>query len=144
AILMYARLTRVDLSIDRVDLNDVVDAVIAELEPEIGKVQAQVSVASRLPEVQGNRAVLMQIFGHLVTNAVRFGGGTDLKVRVWAQAPTDGVLRVWVEDNGAGIAPKDHERIFKLFERVQTGDNDRGTGIGLAIVRLAAERLGGR
>src|SRR5262245_3132112 len=81
AILMYARLTRVDLSIDRVDLSEVVDAVIVELEPEIGKVQAQVSVASRLPEVQGNRAVLMQIFGHLVTNAVRFGGGTDLKVR---------------------------------------------------------------
>lgn len=143
ALLLYARLTRIDLSLDRVDLNEILDTVLAELQTEISRTCAQVSVAARLPEVQGNRAVLMQVFGHLLANAVRFGADTEPKIRVWAQ-PADGVLRVWVEDNGVGIAPKDHERIFKLFERVHTDNNDQGIGIGLAIVRLAAERLGGR
>ncbi len=145
ALLTYARLTRVDLTIDRVGLSEILEAVLEELHPEVIRAQAQVTVAPRLPEVQGNRVVLMQIFAHLLANAVR-SGADEPKVKIWA-LPAEGVVRIWVEDNGVGIAPKDQERIFKLFERVRSDrsdSNDQGIGIGLAIVRLAVERLGGR
>jgi signal transduction histidine kinase len=143
ALLTYARLTRIDLSVDRIGLNEILDAVQEDLHPEISRAQAQVTVAPRLPEVQGNRAVLMQIFSHLLANAVR-SGADEPKIKVWA-LPAEGTVRVWVEDNGIGIAPNDQERIFKLFERVRSDTNDQGgIGIGLAIVRLAVERLGGR
>ena len=52
-------------------------------------------------------------------------------------------VRLWIEDNGIGIDPKDHKRIFIMFERVHPATAYEGTGIGLAIVRKAAERMGG-
>ena len=53
-------------------------------------------------------------------------------------------MRLWVEDNGIGIAPKNHERIFKIFERIHSAKEYDGTGIGLAIVHKAVERMGGQ
>jgi signal transduction histidine kinase len=52
-------------------------------------------------------------------------------------------VRIWVEDNGIGIAPQQHEKIFGIFERVSGLDHVEGTGIGLAIVARAMQQMGG-
>jgi len=54
------------------------------------------------------------------------------------------MVRLWVEDNGIGIAPENRERIFGAFERLHSKQAYPGTGLGLAIVRKGAERMGGR
>jgi signal transduction histidine kinase len=53
------------------------------------------------------------------------------------------LVRIWVEDNGVGIDPSQHERLFKMFERLNPKDGYEGTGIGLAIVRKAVDKMGG-
>jgi signal transduction histidine kinase len=68
--------------------------------------------------------------------------GRTPQVTVRAEA-RDGHVRLWIEDNGIGISPQDCERIFKMFERADSASTYDGTGIGLAIVRKAAERMGG-
>src|SRR5690349_4635036 len=95
-----------------------------------------------MPVVRGNRAVLVQVFVNLLSNALKFARGTP-RVSLRAEQHDDQV-RVWVEDNGIGVPPQYHERIFRVFERLHGSEAYPGTGIGLAIVREGIERLGGR
>jgi len=68
---------------------------------------------------------------------------THPRVIVRAEA-LDNTVRIWFEDNGIGIAPRDQERIFRIFERVHPAEMYGGTGIGLSIVKKAIERMGGK
>ena len=80
---------------------------------------------------------------NLVANAVKFvSPGVAPKVNIWTERRGD-FVRVWFEDNGIGIAPDDHQRVFGLFERMYSSEKYPGTGIGLAIVKKGIERLGG-
>ena len=84
-----------------------------------------------------------------MSNAVKFVElGVLPRVRVWTEElPGDSgrrLVRIWVEDEGIGIAAKDHEQIFEIFQRLDSSRRFEGSGIGLAIVRKAVERMGGR
>ena len=142
-LLAYGRLGRAELALAVVDLDALVSDVVQQLLPLIAERRATVKVNGRLPRVQGHAATLFSIFENLVTNALKFvADGVVPNLTISAERH-DGRVRVWVEDNGIGIAPEHFERIFKVFERLHGGEHYSGTGIGLAIVKRAVERLGG-
>ncbi len=161
-LLTYSRLSRTDLRLQPISLTTVVAEALAELEAEIQENNALVRVEESLPEVIGHRTTLVQVLTNLLANAIKFvTPGVQPQIQVWAeelfQAGEAGGqgrrdegnnfecrwVRLWVEDNGIGIAPEHQQRIFRVFERLHGVDVYPGTGIGLAIVRKGAERMGG-
>jgi signal transduction histidine kinase len=101
-----------------------------------------VELGSELPPVLGNEAALTQCFSNLLDNAIKFvSPGTFPEVRVSGECRGEWV-RIWVDDNGIGIAKDHQERIFGLFERLDPAQG--GTGIGLALVQKVVRRMGGK
>src|SRR5207244_1419981 len=97
-----------------------------------------------LTTVQGNPALLDQVLTNLLSNAVKFvAPGVRPRVTVRSER-RDGRVLLWVEDNGIGIAAEFREQIFGIFQRLNREEDYPGTGIGLAIVRKAMERMGGK
>jgi signal transduction histidine kinase len=142
-LLAYSRFSRMELKLQEVNLGELVATAVDQLEVEIRETGARVRVDGALPEVLGQREILLQVVLNLLSNALKFvSEGTVPQVRVWAE-PRPGAVRLWVEDSGIGIAPSHYERIFHVFERLHGVEEYPGTGVGLAIVRKAVSRLGG-
>ena len=101
-----------------------------------------------LPAVLADPTQLMQLFQNLVGNAIKFRGEQPSRVHISARPTLAADQRtVWefsVRDNGIGIDPKDHQRIFDVFQRLHTRQEYPGAGIGLAICKRIVERHGGR
>ncbi len=143
-LLAYSRLSRSDLPLGRVDLNGVLAEAQSALADVLRESRARVVVEGRLPSVFGHRTTLVQVATNLLANALKFvAPGVRPEVRVWTEE-RDGFVRLWVEDNGIGIAPEHQQRIFRVFERLHGEESYPGTGIGLAIVKKGVERMGGR
>jgi len=125
------------------DLNELVATVISDLKPQIDEVGANVTVASNLPPVHGDRVRIEQVIQNLVANALKYArqDGKTLEIDLSAQLDEDNMVRIQVRDNGPGIPPEYAEKVFGLFERLKS--STEGTGIGLAIVRRIAELHGG-
>jgi signal transduction histidine kinase len=143
-LLTYSRLTREPMPSERVDLESLVLEILARFEPDFRDKGVVVDVSGRFTTVLGHRASLEQVIINLVSNAIKFvAPGIRPRLRIFIQESQDRV-RLWVEDNGVGIAPEHQDRIFGVFEQLQSPPMYSGTGIGLAIVRRAMERMGGR
>ncbi len=139
-LLDYSRLSREDLGLHQVALEEAVDEALAEVVAE----GCEIRVERPLPRVRGHRRMLVRVVGNLISNAVKFvPPDRTPRVRVRAEE-RGGRVRLWVEDNGIGVPPRQRERIFGLFERLHGPEAYPGTGLGLAIVRKAVERMGGR
>jgi signal transduction histidine kinase/ligand-binding sensor domain-containing protein len=144
-LLNYSRLGRAHLSIQRVDLGQVVKEVIEHLKTEIAARKAIVQVEDRLPPVKGHQTTLVQVISNLVANALKFVAADQTpRIRIWAEQRAGDKIRLLVEDNGIGIDPSYHDLIFRIFERLHGIESFPGTGVGLAIVSRGCERLGGR
>jgi signal transduction histidine kinase len=142
-ILAYSRASRDAIAVEAVPLDTVFDAVVDDLARRRPDLAASVRVARPLPSARGGITALRLIFGNLVENALTYvAPGVTPDVRISATAIGTGV-RVDVLDNGIGVPEGARERIFEPFERLHAIETYPGTGVGLAIVRRAVERLGG-
>jgi PAS domain S-box-containing protein len=143
-LLEYSRLSQADVQLEPVPLQAIVKETLSLLEHDIAARQADVVVADDLPVVQGHPATLVMLLTNLVSNALKFvAPGVAPRIRIGAQ--TEGAkARLWVKDNGIGIARGDLEKLFVVFQRLHGKGRYPGTGLGLAIVLKGAERLGGR
>jgi PAS domain S-box-containing protein len=139
--LNYSRSVRQVLPLEDVDTGSLVRGMLDSY-PELQPSRAHVRVEGELPVVLGNEAGLTQCFSNVLGNAVKFvKGGQMPDVRVWAEE-REGWARIWVEDKGIGISRDMLPRVFEMYSR---GSNTyEGTGIGLALVRKVAQRMGGR
>lgn len=143
-LLAYSSLGHAALPAETVGLGPLVATVLDELRAELRDCQAQVDVEPGMPDVVGHEKMLRQVVSNLLSNAAKFvAAGTAPRIRIAAQTRGPWV-RLLVEDNGIGVAAEYHERIFKVFERLHRSEIYAGTGIGLAIVRRAVERMGGQ
>ena len=143
-LLTYSRLSRSEIQLSSVDLSIVTSRAIRELDREIGKTQAQISVVKPLGKILGNQTILLQVISNLITNGIKFvAPEITPHIQIWSEVRED-VVRLWIEDNGIGIKPEHQKRIFHVFERLHGNESYQGTGIGLAIVKKGMERLSGR
>lgn len=100
-------------------------------------------VCDPLPAVSAAESHLISLFQNLIGNAIKYRGAQPLRIQISAAEESPNVVRFAVADNGIGIAPEYHDRIFAAFQRVN-GKKVSGSGIGLAICKRMVERYGGR
>jgi signal transduction histidine kinase len=139
--LQYTKILSGEVKLTGVDPGPLLRGIVDSY-PTLAPPQAYVEIEEPLPPVIANEAGLLQCFSNLLTNAAKFvEPGKTPRVRVWAENRA-GMARFWFEDNGIGIAPEYQERIFGMFQQLEK--SYEGTGIGLALVRKAATRMGGQ
>jgi signal transduction histidine kinase len=140
-VLAYTRATQGEVAIAPVDLDPLVLEVIEQY-PALGSLAGKIQIRGPLGRVLGHAPSLVQCFSNLLGNAMKFiPPGTAPRIEV--ESTRRGLWRrVSVRDNGIGIDAAHHQRIFRMFERA-AGRQVPGTGIGLAIVKKAVERMGG-
>jgi len=142
-LLSYSQLSVMTLEHRTVSLDEVVDHALERLNADIRETGADIRVERPLPEVESNHSVLVQAVLNLVSNGIKFSReGEAPSISIRAEPGAD-VCRLHVQDRGVGIDPGKVDRIFRVFERLSGDVHREGTGIGLAIVRRAMERLGG-
>lgn len=141
-VLAYSRVAKERIETQSVDLDRFVRELVAQTSGVVGA-RGVVEVPDALPPVRAHQAYLSQIFTNLLGNAFKFvAPGVPPRVEIRGGQSGE-FVKITVRDNGIGIDPADFERIFQIFGRVHPTEAYEGTGIGLAIVKKAVQRMGG-
>jgi PAS domain S-box-containing protein len=141
-LLAYSRVGSKGISRAWVDPRNAVHSAMRRLQVVITETDAQINV-DPLPRAWADSVQLAQLFQNLLGNAIKYHAANRPEIAVRAES-RDGEVVFSVRDNGIGIAPEYHERIFGLFQRLHRRKAYSGTGIGLAICKKIVERHGGR
>ncbi|MCB9687518.1 MAG: PAS domain-containing protein [Alphaproteobacteria bacterium] len=131
----------IHLEMEAVSAEEVATSCLEELAAAGTPVEASVAVPTGIC-VQADRSSLRRVLSNLLSNAARYGGGTEVTV---GAARVGDRVRLWVEDHGPGIPEEHREQLFQRFHRVDPSRSKAtgGTGLGLAIARELADAMGG-
>jgi chemotaxis family two-component system sensor kinase Cph1 len=141
-VLRYGHVSRIEFAPEPVILGEIVRKLLEE-QPALQAGNADVRVEGTFPTVMGNAELLEQTLLPVLCNAVKFAApGVKPVVTIKAER-RDFRVRIWIEDNGIGIAPEHQHRIFEFFQQVHPEAMFEGKGIGLAIAKRAVTRLRG-
>ncbi len=141
ALLVYSRVVSRARPSGPVDARMAVAEALEHLEQKLATTHAEITVGS-MPIVWADRAQLVQVFEHLIDNALTYYSDAVPRVMIDAER-LNGSTRFRVQDNGIGIDPQFHNRVFELFSRLNAREKYPGIGIGLAVVQRIIERHGG-
>jgi chemotaxis family two-component system sensor kinase Cph1 len=141
-LLEFARIGRVRRPTEDVDLRQLAQEAVQSVSPLIQAKDIRVQVSPDLPVVQGDRVRLREVFENLIENAAVFTSEQDRPLIEIGTRWEDGRQIIFVRDNGMGVDPRYHKRIFELFEKLDPGTE--GVGIGLALAKRIIEVHGGR
>jgi PAS domain S-box-containing protein len=143
-ILAYSRMDRRSMEVETVSLDATVTQVLEEFKAELDRAGAVVHAVRSGLEVRVDREGLAMTVRNLLGNAVKFSrDASPPTISIAASSRADRVL-LTVDDNGIGFDMAYHDRIFEIFQRLERSDEYPGTGVGLALVRKAVQRMGGR
>jgi len=143
-LLDYSRIERRELNPHRLELQPLVTSLVEQKQHEIVDREIDFEISVNGGYVMADANGLSQALKNYIDNAVKFTRDVPEPLIEVGSSETVGGCVLWVRDNGIGFDMKYHDRIFNIFQRLNHSEDYPGTGIGLAIVRKAMERLGGR
>jgi signal transduction histidine kinase len=142
-LLDYSRISRSEIRSSRVGLHKIISEVCEEMSFLITESSATVEIQPFEYEVWGHEVTLRVAISNLISNALKFKKpGSPPFIQISAE-PRGENIRLWIADRGIGISPEYFEQIFGVFHRLHKAGQYPGTGVGLAIVKKAVERMGG-
>ncbi|MBU0622326.1 MAG: PAS domain S-box protein [Gammaproteobacteria bacterium] len=142
-ILKFSRSGRTEITYMRIDMENMARTVAAELQAADPASKVQVEIEP-LPAIQGDSAMMRQVFVNLISNAIKFSRHSPAPlIHIGANVGENEVV-YFVQDNGAGFDMKFVDKLFGVFQRLHSMSEFEGTGIGLAIVKRVIARQGGR
>ena len=141
-LLSFSRVSTRQQQAKCVDLSEIADDVMLDIETRVHETGAEVKIG-KLPKVMADPTHMRQLMQNLISNAIKFHR-PDVKPRVNISAKSrNGWAEITVKDNGIGIEEQYRDKIFDVFQRLNTRSNYEGTGIGLAVCRKIVEKYGG-
>ncbi len=143
-LLAYSRLERQEMTSRKIELRPFIESLIEKKRIELGERKVEVTLNVNGCAVVADADGLAQALRNYLDNAVKFtGDASEPHIEIGTEE-TEKDCRLWVRDNGVGFDMKHHDKIFEIFTRLHHEREYAGTGIGLAIVRKAVERMNGR
>lgn len=139
-VLDYSRIGRTKIETETVDIQDTLKSVIETIIPSTG---FQVHIDENMPIIQGEKILLHQIFSNLIGNAVKYND-KPLGIVNCGYKSIPKFHQFSISDNGPGIAPQYHDKVFGIFQTIEARDKKESTGIGLSIVKKIIEEKGGK
>jgi light-regulated signal transduction histidine kinase (bacteriophytochrome) len=144
ALLKYSRLEQQDLPRTRFNVLEMINSLLVERQSQFSDITPQISVNLPFSDLYGEPVSIRQALVNLLDNAFKFSRYSSApNINIGGQrAATERII--WVQDNGIGFDPSQKEKLFGLFERLHNAQEYEGTGVGLAIVKMVADKHNGR
>jgi PAS domain S-box-containing protein len=140
-LLQYSRIETRGKELMETEIREVIDQVLNNLSLKINEKKAVITTEIDM-KIKTDKSQMIQLFQNLIDNALKFCHD-DPKIRIFGEETAEHYL-ICISDNGIGIDPQYHERIFQVFQRLHQKELYGGTGIGLAICKRIVERHGGK
>ncbi len=135
SLLLYARAGRQEARLETFDLAELLNEIIDSIAPPEG---FRIDIQPLLPTLTTKRVFLSQVLTNLISNAIKHHNSVTGNLHIWAIEHPD-CHEFIIEDDGPGIAPEHHEKVFAIFTTLKVKDSSDSTGIGLAIVKKIVE-----
>ncbi len=143
-LLSYSRLNTTAIKITKIKPSELLSTVVKELDADIEAKQAEIVIEDLPVVINGDYTKLKQVFQNLISNAIKFSDTSKKPLVQISGKEEDQFLTFSIKDNGIGIDPQFHDKIFLLFKRLHTNLAFKGTGIGLAMVKKVIEQHEGK